>query len=225
MTPENLPLWPLYVLGGIAVCWIFMALFGALPVFLLWKARIETVSEEEAQELLHLVSSSGKVSGTWAIKEGFEPNDVFRLKSRIFNLVIVGWRRIHPSTYLCAYVIMGSRIELDLVSYFGSNSWLETFTSRDGQLFPTSPDCWLQSFTVSDASELWDHHKTALEYLKRTANLQPVDHDTTLEENFVASLQHQSRYIRSIPFWLLRFPYWHFVRCFTRHNKPLAELK
>jgi hypothetical protein len=223
MTPENINLLPLYILGGAAGFWIIIAVSGALPALAMWRARVEPAPEDEAQTLIRSVLSSGKVTGAWAIAEGFEPVGVVRVKDRLLNAAVVGWRRAQDGTYLCAYVIFGSRIELDIVSSFGEDSHLTTGSMRDGQLLPTSPDNWLQSFSVSDVTELWGHHQAALEYLKGTANLQAVSDNATFADFFQAGLQHQAQYIRSLPFWVMRIPYWYFVRRLTRHNKPLAE--
>ena len=82
----------------------------------------------------------------------------------------------------------------------------------------------MQTFGVADAEELWGHHQEALDYLSSTHGLTPISNDNTLQDDLSSALAAQAAFIRSLPLWWLRIPYWFFVRRLTRHNKPVSEL-
>ena len=223
MSFEGFTIYLLYALGGIVGFWIMIAISGALPALSLWKAQFEPLSDEEAQIYLQQVLSSGKVSVDWLSSEGFKPAGIFRIHSSM-RPVVIGWRQAQRSTWVYFYIVLETTMAFEIASSFGDGSRLATSSSRDAQLFPTRPNVWLQSFTVSSVDELWCHHQAAIQYLKETSERNIAEDDKTLAEAMQETFQLQSRYLRSIPFWILRIPYWYFVRRFTLHGKPLADL-
>ena len=142
----------------------------------------------------------------------------------MFSPIIVGWKHLEQQTFLCVYLIGPGRTELDFVSVFSPTSSLTTGSTRDGQMLPSNSENWSQTFSCDDASELWEHHETGLQFLESTRGVRPTPTAATLAEDFVDSMRAQAVYIRSLPLWFLRVPYWYFTRRFTKHNKPIAEL-
>jgi hypothetical protein len=220
---EGFPISLFYALGGIVGCWIMIGISGALPALSLWKARFDPLTDKEAQFYLQQVLSSGRVSVDWLSSEGFQPAGILRIHS-FMRPVVIGWRHAQRSTWVLFYVILETATAFDIISNFDDGSRLATCSTRDAQLFPTRPHVWMQSFTASSADELWSHHQAAIQYLKETSERNIAEDDKTLAEAMQETFQLQSRYIRSIPFWILRIPYWYFVRRFTLHGKPLADL-
>ncbi len=94
--------------------------------------------------------------------------------------------------------------------------------SKDGQLLPSSPDSFMQTFTATTAV-LWRHHQTGLKVLAVKRSVLPLSGDGYLEEDFTAAMYRQSDHVRSLMLWPLRIPYWFFVRRHVRHEKPVAK--
>jgi len=50
-----------------------------------------------------------------------------------------------------------------------------------------------------------------------------VTNNDRFEESFVAAINKESNYLRTLPFWPMRWPYWFFIRRGKWHNKSIKE--
>ncbi len=212
----------LYLVGFIALAWIVTSLAGSAPAMLVWKGKLNPLGEEEARRCLELVMSSEIVDPQWAAAERFEPTGAFAL-STVPAVKIVAWTNAHESTYLCVYLFGDARMEMDFVTVCNDKS-LTTGTTKDGQLLPSRPGSWRQTFSVSNASELWTRHQEAKAYLLGVEDFRPSQGVPDLQDEFARAMRQESTYIRSLPLWQLRTPYWYFVRRSSRHGKSVRQL-
>lgn len=213
----------IYVVGGACGMWLLIAASGALPAMAIWRGSLQEVPEEKAKQHLQTVLGTGQVSGHWAIEQSFEPESVLQLKSAVFSPIIVTWKHTEHNTYLCVYLLAGNAIAMDFVTVFAKDSILTTGNTRDAQMLPHPPSSWMQSFDSQNAAESWTHHQAALDHLKAAHAIAPSTHKTEFAEEFLAGLKAQQRHLNSLPLWVLRVPYWYFVRRTTQHNKSVAE--
>ena len=213
----------LYSVGAIALVWILISVVGSVPVLSIGDARLEPLGDEEARQCLTDVISQGAVEVQWAAAHDFQPTGAYRVINLPGSLKLVAWTQAETPTYLCVYVILDTRTEIDFVTACGDKI-LTSGTTKDGHLLPTAPGSWMQSFSPSSASELWSRHEEAIKYLSEVADFQPGQFTPDLPNDFARAMRRHSEYIRSLPLWPLRMPYWYFVRRKIRHNKSIRQL-
>ena len=134
---------------------------------------------------------------------------------------VVAWTRSGERTYLCVYLVANVPPQIDFITIFERGS-LTTGKSKDGQLLPNGPDRFLQTFAATTAV-LWRRHEAGLKVLGAKRGLLPLATAGSLEQDFSDAVKMQASYIRSLPLWPLRIPYWYFVRRHLRHEKPVAS--
>ena len=208
----------LAVLAGV---WVLVAVAGSLPVLSLSRAQLEPLKTRQAEDALAKIMVDGIVDADWASANGFEPVGVFRVNNMAGSPLVVAWARSGERTYLCAYLVGDNAPLVDFVTILDRGG-LTTGKSKDGQLLPSSPDSFMQTFTATTAV-LWRHHQTGLKVLAAKRSVLPLSGDGYLEEDFTAAMSRQSDHVRSLMLWPLRIPYWFFVRRHVRHEKPVAK--
>jgi hypothetical protein len=209
------------LLALLAGIWILVAVAGSLPVLSLSRAQLESLDSRQAEDALAMIMVDGIVDSDWASANGFEPAGVFRVNNAVGSPVVVAWARSGERTYLCAYLVGNNAPLVDFVTILDRGG-LTTGKSKDGQLLPSSPDSFIQTFTATTAV-LWRHHQTGLKVLAAKRNVSPLSGQGFLEEDFTAAMSRQSDYVRSRWLWPLQIPYWFFVRRHVRHEKPVAK--
>ncbi|HID75814.1 MAG TPA: hypothetical protein EYP56_07435 [Planctomycetaceae bacterium] len=214
----------LIVVGAFAVLWILISVIGSLVVFTFSRVKLEPFEDDdEARGCLRTMLGRGMVDGQWLHSHNFHRVGVYRVRNLLGSPALAAWQREGEATYLCLYLIAGPRVEMDVVTVFDDRG-LTTGTTKDGQLLPARPGSWVQTFSVSTAEELWNHHVAGLEYIFETTGLRPGEPKRSLEEDFVRAIVGQGEYIRSLPLWPLRIPIWYFLRRNVRHNKTIRQL-
>ena len=205
--------------------WGFIAFAGAMPVMSFHKIELQELPPESMRKALKLaIGSRLDVDGNWMRDHGMKPLGAFKARHLAMEPTIVTWQRAGEATYFCIYLIQGAAQSMDWVSIMGDRT-LSTGGSRDGQLFPTMPGNWLQTFSSNDAGVLWEHHQAALDWIQSTEGVSPDRGDAAaFEDLFEDELKAQGEHIRSLPLWFVRIPFWYFTRRFTRHNKPVQAL-
>jgi len=206
------------------VFWGFIAFAGAAPVMSFHKIQLTELSPQATRKALKLaIGSRLDVDGGWMRDQGIRPLGAFKAKHLAMQPTIVAWQLPGEATYFCIYLIQGAAQSMDWVTIFGDRT-LSTGGSRDGQLFPTVPGNWIQTFTSNDAVVLWEQHRAAMDWIQSTQGLSPDRGDEAFEDLFEDELRAQGAHIRSIPLWFVRIPFWYFVRRHTRHGKPIQDL-
>ena len=216
----------LYSIAGcslalVAGIWILVAVAGSLPVVSLSRAQLEPLKSRQAEDALTRIMVDGIVDADWASANGFEPAGVFRVENMAGSPLVVAWARSGERTYLCAYLVANNAPLVDFVTVLDQGA-LTTGKSKDGQLLPSSPGCFTQTFTATTAV-LWRHHQTGLKVLATKRRVLPLSGEGFLEEDFIEAMSRQADYVRSLVLWPLRIPYWFFVRRHVRHEKPVAQ--
>jgi len=216
----------LYSIAGcslalVAGIWVLVAVAGSLPVVSLSRAQLEPLKSRQAEDALARIMVDGIVDADWASANGFEPVGVFRVDNMAGSPLVVAWARSGERTYLCAYLVVNNAPLVDFVTILDQGV-LTTGKSKDGQLLPSSPGCFTQTFTATTAV-LWRHHQTGLKVLATKRRVLPLSGEGFLEEDFIEAMSRQADYVRSLVLWPLRIPYWFFVRRHVRHGKPVAQ--
>ncbi len=206
-----------------AVLWGLIAVAGAAPVFSFENIRLSDVSNEEGRGILTSVYACTSVLDSDELREkGFVPLGVYRAEGLTGQPNIVAWERTGEATWLCGYLLPDRSCQLDLVSLL-AGSMLTTGTTKDGQMFPTSAGGYVQTFDIESFVEFLDHHQKGLAWLSSSHGLVP-DRSTDFADAFEDSISKQGRFIRSLPLWIVRIPWWYFTRRDARHNRSVQQL-
>lgn len=209
------------LLAVAAGVWILVVVAGSLPILALDRAALEPLDTKQAEGLLAKVVSAGVVDTAWIATHNFEPTGTYRVTNMAGAPRVVAWTRSGERTYLCVYLVANLPPQIDFMTIFERGS-LATGKSKDGQLLPNGPDRFLQTFTATTAV-LWRRHEAGLKVLGAKRGLLPLATAGSLEQDFSDAMKMQASYIRSLPLWPLRIPYWYFVRRHLRHEKPVAS--
>lgn len=209
------------LLAVAAGVWILIVVAGSLPILALARTALEPLEGKEAEGLLAEVVSAGVVDSAWIATHNFEPTGTYRVTNMAGTPQVVAWTRSGERTYLCVYLIANLPPQIDFSTIFAEGS-LTTGKSKDGQLLPNSPDRFMQTFTAT-AAVLWRRHEAGLKVLGAQRGLLPLTTPGSLEQDFSDAVTRQASYIRALPLWPLRIPYWYFVRRHLRHEKPVAS--
>jgi hypothetical protein len=212
----------LSILAIVATLWVLPIVCGIITMRSLVKAELELLPPDEARDCVASTLACGIVDPQWLSSCQFEPLGAYRVTHAVLQPRLVAWRRADERTYLCVHIV-GERRAMEFVSILGDQS-LTTGNSKDEQMTPGPPRHWKQTFSVSHASQLWIHHDSALQWLIQRTGMKPDDRGTSLEEDFRKSISEESAYIRSLPLWPLRIPYWYLVVRHRRHNKSIQKL-
>lgn len=206
----------------LAVLAVHVLLAGilVLQVRLLSRPRVEAVSE----------AGGGRVPPAeeerWATENGFAflGNYVMKIGGQLARIAV--WQRPDRPTFFCRYVIEAQnrrQQSYDLVTLFAEEVGLTTGSSRDGQLFPTRPGSFMQTFTGLSLDQQWSVHIDMENYLMDRGGAGLVELEEPFEAVFVRAIVRQMEYIKTIPFWPLRGAYWYFVRRYQRHGKTIQQ--
>jgi hypothetical protein len=205
----------------VAAIWAIISAAGALPIIMLAKMDLKLVDDDKARRLLRLVLTHKNMTPNWIGTHGFSPLGVFEITGTIGSPYVVAWQRAREKTYLCIYVIQQQTKGIDFVTVF-EHGGLTTANTKDTHAAPPRPDRWVQSFQC-DIARQWEHHAAALDFLKQAIGATPSRQETDFRDAFVGNVRAHAKYVRSLPLWFLRMPYWYFVRRNLRHNKPVRE--
>jgi len=218
-TPLSIVVYGLLALGAM---WLFISFAGALPIFKLANVEIEKLDPPEARPWLQKVITSGMVDSQWLGEMNFKPLGVYRLPKQMGNPHFVVWQVPGERSYICAYVVMQNRVEIDLKTVFDEGG-LTTGTTKDGLTLPGRPRQWMQAFPIRNVAALWKEHIDAVVFLRDNIGQRPSKQAISFEEEFISSVRGHTAYLRTIPFWFLRIPYWYFVRRPRLFNRTIRE--
>lgn len=230
---ESMPLiylLPMIVLGSLAGFWALICFAGAMPVLCLHKAQLASLPEAEARDVLQRVLTEGPVPPAWAGEQGFEPTGAYRVLNLPGEPIMVVWSHRAERTYLVVYLLPDGGLSCDMVTVLlkepgeEDDGGITTGSRSDGLLFPNRATSWMQCFSTPSAVEQWKRHEEAVQYLQQSRGRRTDPQPGDVVADFTDAIANQGRFIRSIPLWWLRIPYWYFVRKNRRFNKPVSEL-
>ena len=203
--------------------WILISAVGNGPVLAMQRVFLSPCSERETAELLKQVVSAGGIDAQWLSATGFQPVSAYRVERMSGVAGMVVWKLEGERTYVCVYLLVNTQLLFDIVTMLESGM-LTTGKSKDSQLLPYDPGSFMQSFTAT-LPVLYRRHHEGLHTLGRFRNLVPLVSERAFEEDFSEAMAEQSAYIRSLPLWPFRIPWWYFVRRSQRHERTIAQLE
>ena len=165
-----------------------------------------------------------QTSAQWAAGQGFGFVGLFSTRVAGSQVSLFAWRHEKRPTYFVMYVIQ-DKITYDFVAVFNGYDGLTTGTTRDGQFLPKSPGDYTQTFEKRSLDELFNLHAASEWFLINKGGVQVQASDLSFEQAISMSCINQSAYIRSLPLWPLRAPYWFFIRRRTYHGKTVEQLQ
>jgi hypothetical protein len=140
---------------------------------------------------------------------------------RYNNIEAGAWQQSDVSTIQRQYIFMTSPKSASLkifefVTFFGDDTSLTTTASSSAFLFPRPPGSFIQSMKTNDVETLWKYHLEGENFLLNEYGFQTsqITPDLDLEYRLNHWIQRQGKYIRKIPFFWLRAPYWFYIRRF-----------
>jgi hypothetical protein len=213
----------LIMVGIPAGLWVIIAIAGALPVFSFKNTHLSKVSTDQAGQLLKQIYAQSLVLDSEELhNEGFVPLGVFTAEGIPGQPKIITWEQTGEATWLCGYLLPNGQCQFDLVSLLAA-AMLTTGSTKDGQLFPTPTNGYVQTFDLKTLAEFLEHHRNGLDFLSNSYGLIP-DHSQNFADTFETSIREQGRFIRSLPLWIARIPWWYFTRRSSRHNCSIQQL-
>ncbi|MDR2170300.1 MAG: hypothetical protein LBP59_09175 [Planctomycetaceae bacterium] len=176
----------------------------------------------------------------WAKNNGFHYSGFFQLQ--FTPVIMVVWENAEKSSFLA--LVTNYNSPSFILETLLDNISLCTGNISDGIVSPQRPGCYVQHFPKKSLDELWKLHDESIRYLTEYGNvhLTPFHPDlwgkasstdlsaTSQSLEFSAfEIDENSgnrslcNYIRSLPFYPLRWGYWHFYRRFFWVNKTIQE--
>lgn len=155
---------------------------------------------------------------TWAASHGF----VLMGAYRALGVPTTAWFSRAEATRLVVYRMKGAA-QIDLITELAGQNDVTTTSTKDSQLFPKRPGVWVQSFSGRDLDELWTLHGEAVAYVRDRLRLGLGQLPESFPEAIAGSTRKQMEYVRSLPYWPLRWPYWYFIRRRQVANKTVRE--
>jgi len=158
----------------------------------------------------------------WAVNQGFEFCGGFRLDTGT-PIFVAAWQKPGQSEYLLEYQAP-HLTHYDRVTIFAEDHALTTASTKDAQFLPQPIGSFVQSFPGLELDELMERHEGGRKYLRGEYGLMPVFIDAKIDELVNQAILRQMQYVRSIPFWAFRGPWWYFVNRETLKGQPVEVL-
>ena len=159
-------------------------------------------------------------SHQWAQDNGFAFVGWFVMPGQ--PALIAAWQHADQPTFFCQYFVRG-QTTCDFATELAEEVSLTTGSTKDGQLFPCPPGHYKQTFTGLGLDQQWARHAEGVKYLADVGRARPASLDEPFEEVFVDAVRKEMAFIRGIPLWPLRAPYWYFVRRHLWHNRSIQS--
>lgn len=164
-----------------------------------------------------------QVQADWALQKGFDTligMYVFKLGAAAILSV---WRhRKHPTYF--SVIFTGGKPILHFLTEFSENLDLTTGNVNHFHLLPQPPGHYVQTFRKLSLDDLFERHMAAARYLTTKGGVKVRPVSRSFEETFTSGEAVQGAYVQSLSLWLLRVPYWCFLRKALYHNKTIEDL-
>ncbi len=154
----------------------------------------------------------------WAAARGFALRGTFRP----LGVTTCVWVHDSEPTYFCLYSMRGKTYD-DFVTLLGKDNAVTTGSSNGSLLFPLPAGEWKQAFPGRDLDELWGLHQEAVSFVRGRAGVGFAQDVKDFPESMAYGIRREMDYVRSLPLWPLRWPYWYFVRRRRLLNKTVRE--
>jgi hypothetical protein len=111
----------------------------------------------------------------------------------------------------------------EFVTWFSNDTSLTTTVSSSAFLFPRPPGSFLQSKKTDSVEDLWQYHLEGESFLLNEYDIELSIITNDLEYRINEYIQTQGRYVRKIPFFLIKAPYWLYVHRFKMLGVSVRE--
>lgn len=203
----------LYLLGILAFLHVVIAIPVTLQVMAFGNKNLKLTATDTLFDDEEVMA--------WAQQHGFVPLGEFSL-SAMQNATIVAWQQQGKMEYFCVYLV-ANRVVFDFVTCFDNLVGLTTGNTRDGILLPSTPRSYHQCFEKLSLGEQYRCHQDAARFIMERAKTNVAAARETFPKIFVAAIQKQMAYIRTLFLWPLRGFWWFFWRRNRFVNKSIAE--
>lgn len=198
----NLIIFVLVVFGGIYL------LFSLLVVFAITRmssAKLMPLEKEAGQGLAMFEEIAQ--AHQWAREHDFD----FVGYYSVLNVIMAAWQRPDRPMFYWVYITQGV-LSSDLVTLFDREISLTTGNSPNPSFFPYPPECYVQTFSDLAAETHWNRHLDAEEFLMDRGGARLVARELDFVKTFESFMRDKMDYVRRIPYWYLRGPYWFVIR-------------
>ena len=216
--------WVLIIVVSAVLIYIAITLIVAVNLLTRGRLRIKPVDDEKRiKRQLKKMRSTAE----WAEQNQFlfvQFYEIFLSGQKMWAGI---WQHEESPTYLTQYFIFAGDVLKSIYEFtsdFDYGMAVNTSASRDSVFFPKPPGIYVQTFPRfrKKLDELWMQHMEAEAYLLQNGAAWP-SRIRGLEEQIAESVQRETRYVRSIPFWPFRGAWWYFVRRLQRSNLTIEQ--
>jgi len=188
------------------------------------RAKLEPMGEADSETQRR--AGENEIGAPWLREHHFHWENAYHFHSFIGKVTIRAWRQPESATFLCQYVFQGGKTTTDIVSIFSNEKrvGLTTGSTRDAQFMPHRPGICVQSFSGAPVATLWRRHTEAEVVVADVTGVSPEPVNKTFDELLLDAIRDQMQYVRSLPLWPLRAPYWYYIKRFRLHGKPVSAL-
>jgi hypothetical protein len=212
----------LLLLGGIAGVWLLLIRVFSRTMAAAYHVEIEKLDSGEGQRCLDVLDQTGLADESLLAANGFARDGVYRVRNSEGESQIIVWQHVRERTQLRVYLVHGRRLAMDVLTAFRVGQ-LRTSSDRNAQLIPPPPHGWIQSFGVTNASDLLALHKSAVECLRDATGQTPAEGPRDFATHFPKAMREFADFATSLVFWRLRLPYWFFMRRNLLHGKSVKQ--
>ena len=216
--------WLIY--GGIIVGLLLLTptVLLVISAHLMPRATLKPMQPDDAEAERRMGEAA--LDQTWLSEQSFQWENAYHFHSFIGKVTVRAWRQPESATFLCQYVFQGGKTTTDIVSIFSLDKrvGLTTGSTRDAQFMPHRPGIFVQSFSGVDTATLWQRHTESEVVVADVTGVNPEPVNRSFDELLLDAIRDQMEYVRSLPLWPLRAPYWYYIKRFRVHNKPVRAL-
>lgn len=209
------------VLAAAGVIAAMVIIAGAASVFAMSRTTVALLDADDQPRVYRKTAALARPE--WLDAEGFSPAGAYRVSNPMMSVELAAWQHPVEPIYICVYLLPNGQKSMDIVTLYSDDMALTTGTNRDGHTLPTSPGTFMQTFSNDSIESLWRKHLEAEQALIRYLRSKPSPTSMSFAEAIQDGMASQAGYVRSLPAWPLRMPYWFFVRRFRLHNKTVEE--
>jgi hypothetical protein len=166
----------------------------------------------------------------WAEPQGFEMVGSYTMDMGSIHTFIVAWQHRERPTFFTVYYVFSSqaaktttRPTYEFVTTFSRDVSLTTGVTSQTPFFPRPPGDYARTFSGTARDDVWACHHASEDYLVRTAGVRIGPLDCRFEDCFHEALRKQVAFVRRIPLWPLRAPFWYFIRRRRFRNMSIEE--
>ncbi len=225
---------PLLVIPAVIVgIYLFFSLLNGIQFWVLSRSRLTRVPKLTVTGKMHRIFLE---SDAWAKGHDFHYVGLFR-----YGGIVIGvWENPERCSFLAQY-FFGNAGLYDFGTDFEHHLSVDTNNIRFGAMTPFPPWCYVQILPKHKLDDLWTQHLETVRYLTEQGacltpfmperpwgnirKADPFSEPQPLAAEVALNTGNGTvcRYVRSLPLWPHRWPYWWFVRPFLCVNKTVRD--